>query len=233
MVSSRGTINSLAQRIGYGRLFKPRSKRGVVMIYGDTGTRDSWFALSDSLHPDGEVEALADAGYPIGSIDMGTRWGNTAIQTDIDTLISNCSDIFGGLRVHLIGASAGGLTILNWARANPTKVRSLTLLIPVLDVQDVWDSDRAGFKAEITTTYGGRPGDAYNPSLHFSDYSKFPIHLFYSTTDTVTPLSITEAFIEGVGDNVVAENMGAQGHNWLLSPVWNAPDVLAFIDSHD
>lgn len=237
MLGSRGTVNSLAQRVGYPRIFKPQQKHGVVMIYGDTGTRDSWFAFNlTALYPNTEVNRITEAGFPVASIDMLTYWGNDTIQGNIDTLLDNCSDIFGGWKVHLIGVSAGGLTVLNWARNNPEKVRSLQVLIPVLDVQDVYDHDRSssGFTAEISTAYGGRPGDDYNPASHPEDYAQFPLRVVYSTTDTVTPLSITEAFIAGVGgDNLTAESMGAQGHSWLLSSVWSAASATAFIEAND
>lgn len=231
MVSSRGTIGGLDQRLAHSRLYKPGRKRGVAMLFGRGGTRDSWFAFNDALYPDGEIQAITDNGWALGSIDTLTHWGNATIRANITTLKTNCASLWKAGGLHLIGASAGGLSVLNWAKYNPTLVKSITLVIPILDVQDTYDNNRGGFQSEIGTAFGGRPGDADNPAKNYSAFSGFPIHLFYATDDPFTPNAINQAFIAGVGSNVVARSMGAIGHAWAAP--WGGDEIARFLRAHD
>lgn len=227
MVSSRGT-----QRYAYSRLYKPGSRSGVLMLFGRGGTRDSWFAFNDALWPSGEISSITDAGFPVGSIDTGVLWGNSTMLTNISTLkTAGQTALFAAGGVHLLGASAGGLAVLAWATANPSLVKSITLVVPALDVQHIHTNDLGGFAAEIETAYGGAPADADNPIDNLADFEDFPIDLYYSTDDPYTPLATTEAFIDGVGSNVTGHNMGAQAHAWTVP--WSGANVAAFISEND
>lgn len=212
------------------------ARRPVIMLYGATGTRDSWFGWDQVLEPDGEISSITRKGWPVGSIDTLDYWGN-------DTLLTNLSDhkaegksmgIFAGGRAHLIGTSAGGLTILNWARAHPKLVKSLTLLIPVLDVQDVYDNNRNGFASVISSAYGGRPPDDHNPMDSLEHFQDFPISLYFSTNDTVTPIDVTLDWIDGLvnNDRLELHNMGAQGHFWHPD-YWNPTNIISFLKRND
>lgn len=229
MLSSRSSLS----RFATDRMFRPYSRAGVAMLYGATGTRDSWFALNDAFWPSGEIKAITEAGFPVGSVDTLDGWGNDALLDDLtDMKAEGDAAYFASGRWHLLGASAGGLTVLNWAKANPALVKSLTLLIPVLDVQDVYTNNRGSFASVISTAYGGAPPDSHNPADNYSSFADIPIKLYYSTTDTITPLAITQAFISGVGDNVEGVNMGAQGHFWDYA-VFTPASIVEFLEAND
>lgn len=237
MISSRGTVSGLAQRTAHRRIFKPQQRRGVAMIYGATGTRDSWFNWDDAYRAiglTGEITGITDAGFPLGSIDTLDLWGNDTHQANTLQLRENCQADWGGFRFHYIGTSAGGLNGLNLLVANPDLLRSVSILIPVLDVQDVYDNNRESFASVISSAYGGRPPDSHNPmsNLEAIAATGVPIKLWASTSDSVTPWSITEEFVDTLGDQVELVNMGALGHNWNYT-YWNPESIVEFLEAHD
>ncbi len=233
MVSRRETLNGVDQRTAVGRLYKASSpKRATLVFPGDTQDRDWWWNL-DTLLLSGEMRSLTDTyKFPVGSIGTLTYWGNSTIRTQISTLRTNMQSTLATSsgRVNLLGVSAGGITALNWAKNNLDKVHSIVLLIPVLDVQAIYDVPRSvTFKNEISAAYGGRPGDSDNPIKYASQLNGIPISVYYSTNDTVTTQAESEAFILASGAE--GNSMGAVGHFWG-SP-WNANAAGAFFEEHD
>lgn len=224
LVSSRGTISSLDQRLGTGYLHKPGRSTGAVVLFGATGTRDSWFAWDAAAY---ELREITGRGIPVASIGTLDYWGNATIRSNISTLVTNAQAThFKSGKVHLLGASAGGLSVLNWAKANPTLVQSIVLLIPVVDVQAVHSENRSGFASAINTAHGGAPPDADNPADYAADLSGVPIKLFYSTNDPVTTEAESLAFIAASGAEGVS--MGAQGHSWAY-PAWSGGAAADFM----
>ena len=212
-VSVRGTVDSLPQRYGHSRDYVLGSRRGVIAMYGDTGTRDSWYALDDAIP---YFPMLHGNGFPTASCDTGVLWGNSTLRTNMSTLRTNLqtAGVFASGKVHLLGISAGGLAALNWLKANPTLAASALIVIPALNPQGIYDDPRgAGFKAEITAAFGGRPPDSECPFADPASYAGIcPIRIYYSTDDTVTFASEILSFASGSG--AVAVSMGAVGHFW-------------------
>ena len=230
MVSTR----TATARFGQRRHYRAGEKKGLLALYGNTGSMDSWFAFDYSYFPNGELTAVTETGNPVASMDMGTKWANSSALADLTNLRTAANAFsFAAGKVHLLGASMGGTTVLNWAKANPTLVQSITLLIPCLDIQDIYDNDRgnAGFAAQINTAHGGRPSDANNPADNPSSFTGLPIQCFYSSNDDITPASIPVAWAAAVGANVKLYNMGAQGHSWA-SP-WSGAALADFIGAND
>lgn len=228
LVSSRGTVNSLDQRTGYDRLYKPASRKGVLAMYGVNGTRDSFFSLDAS---DGTTLRDLVPTRPVASLDVLEYWGNSTIRTNMSTLKTNAQvSLFASGKVHLMGISAGATCALNWAKANPTLVQSILLIVPAVDIQDIYDNWPGGLQDSISSAYGGRPSDANNPADNTASFTSFPIQIYYSTTDTVcTPATIT-AFASGTGAELVS--MGAMGHFWN-NAVWNGEASSNFFLEND
>jgi hypothetical protein len=228
VVSSRGTIGGLLQRTGHDRLYKPGSRKGVLMLYGATSDLDAWFGV-DPLF--GEVSGICAQQFPLATLSTGVTWGNSTIRTQMSTLRTNIqsSGLFASGKVHLVGVSMGGLCALNWAKANPTLVQSITLLIPVVDVQAVYDADRGGFAASIAAAHGGRPPDSENPADNTGSFTGIPTRLYYSTTDTITLAAEQEASAAGSGATLVS--MGAVGHFW--GPPWSGRELAFWIKGSD
>lgn len=232
MLSRRGTIGGLLQRVHHGRLYRGGTKKGVIVLPGSFGTVDDYFNLNYPV-----LEAIHAQGFATASLTTLNTWGNSTIRTDVSTLKTNCQTaqtpqpaVFAAGKVHLVGISMGGLIALNWAKANPTLVQSITLVIPVLDVQAVYDENRGTFTSLIAPAYGGgRPTDADNPIKNAGSFTGFPINLYYSTTDPITTLSESESFAAATG--AVPRSMGALGHG--SGAPWGGADMARFIAAHD
>lgn len=223
MVSSRGTVGGLAQRLALGYLHKPGRDTGLIAMPGATNDRDWWFDLDASTH---ELREITARGIPVATMGTLNTWGNSAVRTSMSTLKANAQTAeFKSGKVHLLGVSAGGLCVLNWAKNNPTLVQSIVLLIPVLDVQAVYSGNRGSFQSVIGTAYGGAPTDADNPADYAADLNGIPIRIYYSTSDTITLEAETLAFISASGAEGVS--MGAQGHFWA-SP-WSGGAAADFM----
>ena len=130
--------------------------------------------------------------------------------------------------IHLYGGSAGGVCVLQWALANPSRVRSIVLNITPVDLQSAYDRDILGLQSSIDTAYGGRPGDSDNPALRADEFTEIPMLVFYSNDDTVGLPAESEAFIAAAGATGV--NMGNQGHNW--SSALNASSIASFFSAN-
>ena len=93
-------------------------------------------------------------------------------------------------KVALIGASMGGLSAMNWAAANPTKVACIVMTIPVINVTDIKGNDRLGYGAYINSAYGGswtegQYGANHNPQTMASagKLNGIPMLIFYGLSD--------------------------------------------------
>ena len=232
LASFRGTVNSVAQRTACDRRYVPASRKGVIALYGSTGTRDSFFAL-DAVSR--ELRDITDLDFPVASCDTGVLWGNSTMLARITQLRTNAQGTdpvptqFASGKVHLLGISSGGVAALAWAKANPSLVQSISLLIPALDIQAIDSENRSGFSAEIQTAYGGAPADADNPADFAGDLTSIPIKVWYSTTDAVTTESESLAFIAASGAR--GQSMGQVGHFW--GPPWSGRDVALWMKSQD
>lgn len=229
------TSASSTQMFGKRRIYRARSKRGLFALYGSTGLKDSWFALDQVL---GYFTPAVNAGHPVASMDMGTKWANSSFHTDMASLRTAAeADYFAPFDAHAIGVSMGGLSVCMDAINNPDKIRSLQLVIPAIDPLDVYTNDRAGFAAEVSAAHGGAPPDSANASTeeNMAALAAFPIKVYYSTNDTVTPLSVTQAFIDGVtaaGGDIEGVSLGAAGHSFLADNFTGAA-IAEFIAEHD
>lgn len=199
---------------GRGRLYEDGSERGVLAISGATGTETQWFDIDFLFH---EMRTMTDHfGFPVAGIGSYNYWGNQALMDRMLGVKDHHTEDSGlfrdTARVHLLGISAGGLAALNFAYHYPELVKSVCIVIPVVDVQDIYDNNRSGFQSVINTAYGGRPGDEWNPASHPEALRSVPTLIYASEDDPVTPWSVTEAYVEDSGAELVS--MGAINHFW-------------------
>lgn len=210
MFSDRGTVGGLAQRVACRHAYALGSRKGCLVLYGRGGDQDSWFTYDDSGR---EIRDITDRDIPVASCATGVLWGNSTQRTNMSTLKTNAqTSLFAAGKVHLMGASAGGLAALNWAKNNPTLVQSISLVIPVIDVQYVHTNNIGGFASEINTAYGGAPADADCPAKYAANLAGIPIKIWYSTDDTYTLAATTTTFASASGATAVS--MGAIAHSW-------------------
>lgn len=171
------------------------------------------------------------------------NWGNAnAISRMTDAYNYLLSAAGGGAKsgtVGLFGGSMGAAVTLNWAAQNPTFVACLGLVIPAMNINDIYQGDRGnvGLRATIGGAYGvtyptALPNIATN-SPYDSDptrWTGFPIKLW---TGDVDPLAVPTseaqtwaAAVNAAGGNVIVQSMGATvGHTTSATPT---DDVVAF-----
>lgn len=185
------------------------------------------------------TEALCNAGYLVLGMDAGgpTAWGSDAgvdaMEAGRQWLVSTWGASSG--KVHLYAFSMGGLEACNYAVRYPTKVASMALGSPGVDL----GYHHATYGAEIDAAYGGAAGytaarPTHDPLLLAqttpSTFQKFPIKVWYNVGDPTVPESTALAFASAVGGPNIstvqaASNVGhtpasfdsAQIVNFLLS----------------
>jgi pimeloyl-ACP methyl ester carboxylesterase len=187
-------------------------------------------------------EGLWPIGWPMMSFASGTTWGNDTIQARIEALRSYMGTTYGATvdEVHIVSGSMGALNALNYARANPTKVRSIALQVPLTDLIDFHDRNVGGWATEIETAYGGLAAwntakSAHNPQDHLSEYASLysggmGMKVWYSTDDPYILPAKAQAFASAVGCPI--QSMGAVAHN----PPDYAPineEIRAFLASYE
>lgn len=188
------------------------------------------------------LNRLADK-YPVVVGSQGSTaglWGNDTMMT----FISNTRTVMQGAtvgakagKVILVGVSMGGLGILNWAKANPTLVAGVIIIIGVIDPEDIRANDRGGLAAALNTQYGGLYVDSTqkankNPAYMATQgaYTNIPIQIWYDTNDLIIPQSITTTFATNNGANTNIYSVGALGHTEAAVQAVNLDTMMAFVD---
>lgn len=220
--------------------FTPNANTGVILAPGFLGTADYFTEYYSPV--DLKAKELAQRipmqRVPAIATDMGgsSTWGN-------DTAIAACGSTLTYLntatkartdRVVLVGLSMGALTVLNWARANPSKVAAIGLFLPAVNLADIHDNDRSGLASAIESAYGGAAGYAadgpsHDPANFTSSYTGMPIRIWYSTDDTTAVPSVVTAFGTAVGATLTS--MGNVGHSISSLDAVDAAQWLASFNS--
>lgn len=169
---------------------------------------------------------VVDAGVLWATADNGTGrlWGSTADQTRMTELHDYVKASHEGhTKVTLYGVSMGSLTVLNWARNNPSKVNRVVCIIPALNLSDFHANPT--YTAEIEAIYGGAPPSTHSPHANAAAYSGigFPIHLFYSSNDSMADPARVVSFAAASGASIY--NMGPWDHS--VNPAFEGPIVAA------
>lgn len=229
MVSTYGSnqaISGQSHSASWSRLFKPSSaSRGVVATFG-VGS-DALTYVAAAVAGNDLIQALTLAGRPIASFAHGALWGNSTAQGYIGNLRTYGQSNWGFAsgKVDLLGLSAGAAATLNFAKANPTLVNSIALLLPAVDLQDIDTNNRGGYSASIQAAWGGAVPDASNPADNYASFTGFPIEIWRSTDDPICTQAAVDAFATGVGATV--HSLGAIGHTASTLDVQQVVDFFA------
>ena len=230
-VTSRGSGEYVASEehvLSWGSYTAPGTGRLVVGCQGSHGlashllSADTWDRVS-ALNYAGFVNVAGDLSQ---TTTQGT-FGNTTAQTRIGQLRtfgqSNARHSAKAGQVHLIGGSGGCTGAINYARANPDNVASMYLIVPLVDLQDLYENrtDVAVTQAEIDTAYGGDVTASYathDPSAEGNQAAlrDIPIRIAYSESDNYIPVSTVLAYAELVnaaGGRCETFSMGPIGHS--------------------
>jgi poly(3-hydroxybutyrate) depolymerase len=182
--------------------------------YGDSSERQRW---TNALARSGMVVVAADLGSTSEPID---GWGNDLAVGRVDEVIAWAAATFAvdTTRVFLVGDSAGGATVLNWCRANPTSLAAAVLRLGVADIESIYQ-DGAGnplLVALIDDAYGGDwPASraTHDPALNTAELAPLAdrLRFYYSTDDGLIPPAGTLAAAAAIGCEAVS--LGAVDHD--------------------
>jgi len=170
------------------------------------------------------------------SSDLGGNqtWGNsTAISraSSAYTVIQSLPGVSTG-KVILFGQSMGALTALNWARINKQKVAAIVLLIPVINLNDLFLN--SSYSNSINDAYSGYSDAVYgasnNPLIcsRNGDFNDIPILLMYGTSDTLCKKEFSIEFASNCNNCITMSLNG--GHTEAIQNLINIEVVRNFMN---
>jgi acetyl esterase/lipase len=186
--------------------------------------------MADTLREflDQMIDALASSGYTIYCIYTGSNWshptvtwpsnGGTAQTAFDDALLQAAADGMDAANAHIFGQSMGGGNSLHWAWENQTKVRSMFLYVPMVDMMATYDepqTEAIGGRVSMRTVYGAADRTALESATANNDPARnVPkiagadlgprTTIFALTGDEVAPYAETAAFAASIDANLVS-----------------------------
>jgi hypothetical protein len=153
----------------------------------------------------------------------------TAGDTDLSDGGANGTFAMGGGactdKFLIYAGSMGALVALNYliSLATPGNVcAGVALAIPSLDLDDIYQNDKGGFRAAIGSAYGvtfptALPNLATHSPVAYAAGNKakltMPIKIWASSNDTASSdTAACQTWATSVGSNVTVVDMGALGH---------------------
>ncbi len=168
------------------------------------------------------IRTIVDQCGLIGvSADIGgsSTWGNATLKSRLDAMYSytqGLSRVKKG-KVILVGQSMGGLAMLNWARANKSKVAAVVGVIPVTNMNSAIAN---GYSAPVAAAYGGAYSDAsygaqYNPRVFAADLAGIPGQLWVGATDQIANTTDAGAVVAAASSIKMMTIAGAHAESTL------------------
>lgn len=233
--------------------YKPReyvpngTRRWIIyMHYGGVGAYEH---LRAAYQGAGRLLQQIGDRIPILAIDGGTIPGSgtddgtstigntTAVNRIADAVAWVIDPTKGGGKtdkVILMGASGGATGIVNYAKANPTKVAAMVGILPTSDLQNARVNDwgpgeRASIDSAHGVVYPAALPAGVDPSTTYSGAVGIPAKAFYSASDTAVPHStVTDLWITKLGGTEQAISPDS-GHGDASVGAVNPADVIAFL----
>lgn len=203
------------------RMYKrTATHRGIIYCHGAGSTA----IPADGGFGGAQILALAAAGYPVISCDLGgtLTWGNDTAFAAVDDAWAYLKSAFGAKtdKVGLIGVSMGALTALGWARQHLSSVFAVAASIPVLDLDDVYQGNKGSYRADIGTAHGVTypttiPTLSTRSPVAFgsSDLAGLPLKCWSSSNDPIATVTSLASAWAGAGSTKTVVDLGAVGHN--------------------
>lgn len=194
-------------------------KAGVLYVHGAEGSNPggmAWMNIPGRWGVMREVSARA----PVLCSELGgnATWGNStalARMTAAYNYLQTLPGVASG-KVCLLAQSMGATTAIAWAKANPSKVDRIALMIPVINLTDVRNS--SGYQAAIDTAYGGTYSEAAFGATHnpltiaqAGGLAGIKVQMWFGGTDTLCKPEFSLQFAAAIGPDCEARMMGG-GH---------------------
>ncbi|HHA2804366.1 TPA: hypothetical protein ACOFB9_000721 [Stenotrophomonas maltophilia] len=193
-----------------------------ILVHGveAAGGAIDWMTASPYRWP--IVRTVVDqCGLYTISADMGgsSTWGNSILLSRMDEAFAytqTFSQVKKG-KVILVGQSMGGLAMLNWARANKSKVAAVVGVIPVTNMNSAIAN---GLSTQVAAAYGGSYTDAaygaqYNPRVYAATLAGIPGQLWVGATDLIANTTDAGAVATAAGTIQMITIPGAHAETTL------------------
>lgn len=235
MVDQRSRIGYSSGHPGdYGMLLTPKGWRGDGTVYGGialhgaTGLPMVYTDPSSSGPSSIQIahyEVLA-CGRPLFCpYVQGDQFGNATATAVIDDAIAVLATIgCKAGKAFLFGESMGAGEAFSYALQHPTKVTSITGIVPMSNLLTIWQNNRAGVTASINAAAGGTyvpatHGPTMDPNVFGASLAGIPIDLWYSSNDTIVLPAEVQALAALIGPSarLNAPLTGAHGEAAISS----------------
>lgn len=198
---------------------RPAGKFGVVLLHGSGAPIQ--YASVASWASGALAGLIAQAGIPCIAAEMsGQAFGNDAAMTDIGNAINYLAAQTGvpSTKIHVIGISMGAYTGLRYAANNVSKVASFTGIIPLCDLDYIYQGNVGGLRAQIGTAWGvtyptALPAGAIISSSAAALNGVVPSQMYYSTVDALIPTAQVTTMGTTIGASPVTAVDSTYGHN--------------------
>lgn len=208
-----------------------------IMVHGVEATGGAWDWMTASRYRWPIVRNMVDrCGLYSISADLGgsATWGNSTLLARLDEAFAY-TQTFPQVKkgkVLLVGQSMGGLAMLNWAKANPSKVAGMVGVIPVTNMNSAIAD---AFRSQINAAYGGSYSDAahganHNPQIFASALAGIPGQLWVGRTDVIARLDDANVVASGAPSIHVMELNGAHDESTL--GLIDLAEMERFLNAH-
>lgn len=196
----------------------PQADRYGVMLLHGAGSNDQ-YAGHTRWGSAGIGPSITRAGFVcVAGAMANDGMGNNTVMSRVTAHGAwlEANKIVKPGKFHLFGTSMGGYTALRWACLNPTKVASLSLMMPLCDIVGAYTANLSGLQASIATAWGvvapaALPTEAdLLPLASIIKDTGIPTRFYYDDADTVTlPATIIDMAARTGGSLVeIEEDLG-------------------------
>jgi S-formylglutathione hydrolase FrmB len=171
---------------------RPDGNCSVILLHGATAGYDNFGAAS--RWASAKIPAyLAMAGIPCISIEAyGDAFANNDAMSAITPAITYMNGRFSThpTKACILGISMGGGTGIRYAGLNPSKVSALIGIIPMVDIDHLYQNNILGLRAAVGTAWGvtyptALPADANLDTYGaIIDANNIPTKFWYDDVDT-------------------------------------------------
>lgn len=142
--------------------------------------------------------------------------------------------------VSMVGASMGAGAQLAYARANPTHVACLALVVPMVSISTLWSTNRGGtltgiinaaWQQDFARNYNPAVDDATRDARAFGAQITMPVKIWAVTADATILLSEIQAF-DAVAPNCEVVQIGGT-HSAPAFPATFVDDLYQFLKAHE
>lgn len=211
----------------------PGTVPGVIYCHG--ANHIAYNATDPNFHAEYAIFDALRQKYCVGMGDFEfTVWGNDQTIADVDaTRTAMIAQGAKNGKFAIGGTSMGATVALNYALAHPANVACVFVFIPAVDARS-----NPAFAGTLNAGFPPTFNDAVNGPTHIpveyaaSFPTSIPVHLWYSTADTVAYPSAVQAFAAACPSATATIVSTTEDHD--QAAIADAPlaDVLAFIASH-